>query len=346
MGDIKIIASKRNYIDYKSVELLKAIAKQEDIKSVVALPDLSVGSVPNGVAIISKERIYPHFIGGDIGCGMSLFRVDISRKKIKVDRFEKILKRTNLEDIDIDLKLPYNLGTIGRGNHFAEFLVVKDIFIAKESIKKDALYLLIHSGSRAYGQLVFNKVSAKDIKEGISADCAKEYLKEHNLAIAYAKKSRIAIAKRLLKVLKLRADFELISDSAHNSIVKVKDGWLHRKGATPSNSGDVVVAGTRGTLSYLLEPNGSCALSNYSLSHGAGRKWERSKAEAILKSKYKKQELSRTKIGSRVVCSDSSLLYQEAMEAYKDIDIVVDDLVEASLAKKVASFLPILTYKE
>jgi len=67
---------------------------------------------------------------------------------------------------------------------------------------------------------------------------------------------------------------------------------------------------------------------------------------AKLKNRYSKFDLERTKIGSRVVCGDSKLLYEEAPEAYKDIDIVIKDLVQAGLAKVIATFRPILTYKE
>jgi release factor H-coupled RctB family protein len=37
---------------------------------------------------------------------------------------------------------------------------------------------------------------------------------------------------------------------------------------------------------------------------------------------------------------------RKAPQAYKNIDIVIDDLVEAGLATVVATFRPILTYKE
>jgi len=347
MGNLKVIASKNNYIDTRAVDALKKIAKLDDIKSVVALPDLSVGNVPNGVAIITKERIYPHLIGGDIGCGMALFEIKIDSKKVKIDKFEKALKKILLKDIEVEEKLKYNLGTIGKGNHFAECLVVNQIFCKEFEEKRSSLFLLVHSGSRAYGQIVFNRVSGKyNPNEGLSQSEAKEYLKEHNIALEYAKKGREVIAKRLLIALKIKGKLELISDTAHNSIIQTKDGWLHRKGATPTNKGLVAIAGSRGSLSYLLKPSNNTNISNYSLSHGAGRKWERSKAEAKLKMCYKSSELKRSKIGSRVVCDDKSLLYQEAPEAYKDIEVVINDLVESNLASKVASFRPILTYKE
>ena len=108
----------------------------------------------------------------------------------------------------------------------------------------------------------------------------------------------------------------------------------------------MIIAGSRGSLSYLVMPTEHTQKSNYSLAHGAGRKWERSSAEAKLRNRYTKADLTRTSIGSRVLCRDSKLLYEEAPQAYKNIDVVIDDLVEAGLATVVATFCPILTYKE
>jgi release factor H-coupled RctB family protein len=108
----------------------------------------------------------------------------------------------------------------------------------------------------------------------------------------------------------------------------------------------VIIAGSRGTLSYLVEPTENTEISNFSLAHGAGRKWERSSAEAKLRENYSKEDLHKTTIGSRVICNDSKLLYEESPQAYKNIDIVIDDLVQAGLVKIIASFKPILTYKE
>ena len=93
-------------------------------------------------------------------------------------------------------------------------------------------------------------------------------------------------------------------------------------------------------------PTEKTALSNHSLAHGAGRKWERGSVEAKLRNRYTKADLTRTEIGSRVLCKESKLLYEEAPQAYKDIDVVIADLVDAGLATVVATFRPILTYKE
>ncbi len=353
MDNLTVIASKKNWIDTRSVEALEKITRFKGVKKVVGLPDLSVGVVPNGMAVLSKDRIYPHLIGGDIGCGMSLFEVSLKPKKIKVDRFAKYLSKIDsLDDVEIDTPyLGYSLGSIGRGNHFAELHLVNEIedrvLFEKIGCKAESLYVLIHSGSRSFGQMVFDKVAGRyNPFEGLSPKEAKEYLINHDKAISLAKQSRQEIVKRLLKAIKVEADMTTISDTAHNSILKTKDGWLHRKGATPTDMGAVIIAGSRGSLSYLVVPTEDTKKSNYSLAHGAGRKWERNSAEAKLKNHYTKTDLTRTNIGSRVLCQDSKLLYEEAPQAYKNIDIVISDLVEEGLVKVVATFRPILTYKE
>ncbi|MEJ2437509.1 MAG: RtcB family protein, partial [Sulfurovaceae bacterium] len=119
MDNLTIIASETNWIDIRSVETLKQIARYESVQKIVGLPDLSVGNVPNGMAVLTKDRIYPHLIGGDIGCGMNLYEIALSpskTKKLKVDKFEKRLgKIDSLEDVELedDTHPGYNLGTIG-----------------------------------------------------------------------------------------------------------------------------------------------------------------------------------------------------------------------------------------
>jgi release factor H-coupled RctB family protein len=353
MDKLTIIASSKNWIDQRSLETLKSITHFKSVKRVVGLPDLSVGVVPNGMAVLTKDRIYPHLIGSDIGCGMSLFEVPIKSKKIKVEKFAKYLEQIDtLDKIEIQMPtLGYHLGTIGKGNHFAELHQISKIYeqdiFTQLNINEQSLYLLIHSSSRAFGQIIFDKIAGRyNPNEGISITDAKEYLKEHDKALSYASQSRQQIAQRLLKAIHISTSPILISDTAHNSITPTQDGWLHRKGATPTNKGLVIIAGTRGSLSYLVLPTNNTHHSLYSLAHGAGRKWERNSAESKLKNKYTKKDLQRTAIGTRVICNDHKLLYEEAPQAYKNIDIVINDLVEARLVKVVATFRPILTYKE
>jgi release factor H-coupled RctB family protein len=57
------------------------------------------------------------------------------------------------------------------------------------------------------------------------------------------------------------------------------------------------------------------------------------------------EQLTRTELGSRVICEDRDLLYEEAPQAYKNVDVVVQDLVDAGLARIAAVLRPLLTYK-
>jgi release factor H-coupled RctB family protein len=81
------------------------------------------------------------------------------------------------------------------------------------------------------------------------------------------------------------------------------------------------------------------------LVHGAGRKWSRTDSRARLEKRYSAKDLTRTGLGSYVICEDKDLLYEEAPQAYKNINIVVDDLVQAGLAEVAAVLRPLVTYK-
>ena len=122
-------------------------------------------------------------------------------------------------------------------------------------------------------------------------------------------------------------------------------GWLHRKGAAPHDCGPVVIPGSRGALSYLVEPTGDGENSGFSLAHGAGRKWSRTEARERMRERYRSEALLRTPLGNPVICEDRALLFEEAPEAYKKIDRVVADLVDAGACRVVATLRPLLTYK-
>jgi release factor H-coupled RctB family protein len=53
----------------------------------------------------------------------------------------------------------------------------------------------------------------------------------------------------------------------------------------------------------------------------------------------------RTSLGSNVICECKDLIFEEAPQAYKNVSIVVQDLVDQDLAKVVAIFRPVITYK-
>jgi len=107
----------------------------------------------------------------------------------------------------------------------------------------------------------------------------------------------------------------------------------------------VVIPGSRGSLSYLVKPLGDGESRAWSLAHGAGRKWARSEARQRMRERFGMHQLTQTPLGGRVICGERDLLYEEAPAAYKNIEDVVQELVDAGLASVVATFRPLLTYK-
>lgn len=85
--------------------------------------------------------------------------------------------------------------------------------------------------------------------------------------------------------------------------------------------------------------------SAFSLAHGAGRKWSRSDSRGRLEKRYTAKQLTRTDLGSHVICEDKDLLYEEAPQAYKNITVVIEDLVREGLAEVIAVLRPLVTYK-
>ena len=133
-----------------------------------------------------------------------------------------------------------------------------------------------------------------------------------------------------------------------------RQGWIHRKGATPSSESPIlVIPGSRGSLSYLVEVNVEAMHGSlYSLAHGAGRQMSRSKARTIMLDRYSPAELLQTDFGGVVVCDKKDLVYEEAPAAYKNIDGVVRCLAQdvcsetngIGLVRILATLRPILTY--
>jgi len=99
------------------------------------------------------------------------------------------------------------------------------------------------------------------------------------------------------------------------------------RAAAPSTEGAVLIPGSRGAFTYLMRPNKPTDRSAFSLAHGAGRKWSPSDCRGRLEKRYTAKGLTRTELGSLVICEDKELLYEEAPQPYKNISVVIEDLV-------------------
>ncbi len=98
-------------------------------------------------------------------------------------------------------------------------------------------------------------------------------------------------------------------------------------------------------MSYVATPIAPGRENAWSTAHGAGRKWNRKSCKGRLKSKYNAKSLVHTDMGGVVICDDKELLFEEAPPAYKNIDVVVQDMVDDGLIRLIAAFRPLITYK-
>jgi tRNA-splicing ligase RtcB len=133
---------------------------------------------------------------------------------------------------------------------------------------------------------------------------------------------------------------------------------VHRKGATrafgPGYEGlpdryrglgqPVLVPGSMGTASWvLLGTHGSMALAFGSTCHGAGRRMSRHQAKRSVRGDRLRRELEAQ--GVRVQAGSLPGLAEEAPQAYKDVDEVVNVVEGAGIAAKVARLRPVAVIK-
>lgn len=342
----KILQTEKSWIESDAVESVKKISTLKGVEAAIGYPDLHPGKTPIGVSIITKDIIYPHLIGNDIGCSISLFETSKLKRKFKVDKAMKDLQN----GFSMNINLPFNLGTIGKGNHFAEFTTIDEILCEDNSLEldKNKLYLLVHSGSRGLGENILRKyIESYSCQNGLLKDSEgfKNYFLDYEKAVLFSRKNRKLIAEALCNRLNIQ-DVNLKIEAIHNGIEIIDDFYVHRKGAANALKNYVVIAGSRGDYSYIVEPINPCFETGFSIAHGAGRKWNRNGCKEKLQGKFLRKDIKNHNFSYNLICSDKSLIYEEAPEAYKNINRVIEDLVSFNLIKVIAKLKPLLTYKD
>lgn len=207
----------------------------------------------------------------------------------------------------------------------------------------------------------------------LSSPEGKRYLAAMTCAANYAFANRQVLAhyarRSFEQVLagKIR-DFDLhqVYDIAHNMgkiEEHVVDGQkikvcVHRKGATrafgPGFPGlpekyramgqPVLVPGSMGTASWVLLGTEESMVQSFGSScHGAGRVMSRKRAKKSIRGDALRNKLQAQ--GIRIRAKSMPGLAEEAPQAYKDVDAVVDVVVKAGIAKKVARLRPLVVIK-
>jgi release factor H-coupled RctB family protein len=352
---VKVFASPTSWIESNALDQCHQVAAFDGMIHVAGMPDLHPGKgAPIGAAMTSR-LLYPFLVGSDIGCGIAVFPFRLKKRAVP----EKLATRFPNLDVTITDDDPAwdfvdgdtpgghleGLATVGRGNHFVELARIDTVFAATHAerlgLDTGDLVLIVHSGSRGLGERILREHT--DVHGAGPTPDPDAYLAKHDEAVRWGSLNRRLLAART--ALALGAEpAEPVVDMCHN-LVEIRDGtYLHRKGAAPGDGRDVLIAGTRGTASYLVAAHAG-AEAGYSVAHGAGRKMSRADALKRGKAKHTVEELRKTPVGSFVVCGDRQLLFEEAPTAYKRIEQVVADLVDHDLATPIATTIPLVTYK-
>jgi tRNA-splicing ligase RtcB len=270
------------------------------------------------------------------------------------------------------------LGSLGSGNHFVEVQCVDQICERETAkvfgLKEGQICVMLHSGSRGAGHQIctdyLKTFQAASHKYAISlpdrqlacvpADSpeARDYFAAMAAAANYAWTNRQIMSFWVRDVFeqKFAANATLIYDVAHN-IAKLekhavdgesKEVYVHRKGATRAFDKDlsygigqpVLIPGSMGTASYVLEGTHQAMATTFgSTCHGAGRVLSRKSARRTLTWKGVSENLKQKHIAIKT--DDRSAVPEEAPEAYKPIDEVVNVVSKLGISKAVARLIPI-----
>jgi tRNA-splicing ligase RtcB len=356
----------------------RAIAKLatcDDVVKIAVMPDVHLAAdVCNGVAVATRQRLYPQAVGGDIGCGMTALRLDGSAGLLRSrHQAQQILKgletavpierhsrATVADELPGDLRDQplsdpamalqaartglFQLGTLGRGNHFLEI----------QADDQDQLWLMVHSGSRGLGQAIAMRhlARAEDSGRGLrsleaGSDEGRAYLNDMDWAVRYASRSRLAMARAAARLLEAVIGAPAIEDSLvdtpHNLVrqenVAGQQRWIHRKGAMGAREGEPgVIPGAMGAISYHVTGRGSEDALN-SCSHGAGRAMSRTEARRRITRRDFERQVGDLWYDER----RANDLREESPGAYKDLRLVMK--AQADLVRIDRRLRGVLTYK-
>lgn len=253
---------------------------------------------------------------------------------------------------------------------------------ARFGLFKGQLTVMIHTGSRGFGHQICTDYSKSHLpaaaRYGIDLPsrglaCApinspegKDYYAAMACAVNFAFANRQFITADIRQAFAAvfkqddrKMGLEIVYDVAHNIAKWERHGGrsllVHRKGATralpprhPANppayretGHPALVPGSMGTASYVLVGTELAAESFFSVNHGAGRTLSRTAAEKSIS----REEFEAKMGGILYNARNFRDLVDEAPQAYKDIDEVVETLAAIGLTRRVARMRPLAVIK-
>ena len=307
-----------------------------------------------GTSMTVTDKVNPAYVGGDIGCGMQVYRLReraidfaaldaairahvpagaaIHEHALSAMRhvpLEELYSRHALRERTVRL----SLGTLGGGNHFIE--VDRDL--------EGNLYLVIHSGSRRLGRDVASyhqhvafftthgytpeevakrKLRVCDVQSRLHPTACfltgaymEQYLHDMRITVAYAALNRKCMGEALLEVLGLHAEESFTT--VHNYIDTERS--ILRKGAVSANAGEKLIIPINMRDGSLICVGKGNEEWNFTAPHGAGRLMKRSEAKATVSL----EEYRAAMQGIYTTSVNESTLDESPM-AYRGIDDILD----------------------
>ncbi|MDR0937652.1 MAG: RtcB family protein [Oscillospiraceae bacterium] len=319
------------------------------------MPDVHAGmGCTIGTTMTITDKIVPNLVGVDIGCGMET--LILRDERLDLQRLDKVVHseipsgfgvRKNIHSYasKIDLtelvcakhvgldRAEVSIGTLGGGNHFIEL----------DTDSEGVNYLVIHSGSRNLGKQIAEhyQKSAANAHKGITRILAyvegqmlEDYLHDMAIAQSFADLNRKAIAREIVKNMKLKVDDEFTT--IHNYIdIEAK---ILRKGAISARAGERVLIPMNMRDGSLLCTGKGNADWNESAPHGAGRLMSRKSAkESITLTAFKSdmEGIYSSTVGKSTL--------DEAPGAYKPMEEIVSRVGDT--VDIVKTIKPLYNYK-
>lgn len=244
------------------------------------------------------------------------------------------------------------------------------------------LSVMIHTGSRGFGHQIctdYSKTMKNSAKKyniklpsaGLAAVPIKSkegenYYQAMACAVNFAFCNRQWIADDLRKAFSRTLggsdhdyDLGLVYDVAHNTAqfeeINGRNMLIHRKGAIRALPADhplnpdiykktghpVLIPGSMGSPSYVVAAEKGIGELYNSVNHGAGRVLSRSAAKRELSVSQLKERM-----GDIIIAGSNYKAYlDEAPQAYKNIELVIDTLTEIDKCRKVARLRPLAVIK-
>jgi len=368
---------------------LKNIANLPFIfKWVAVMPDVHLGKgAAIGAVIPTIGAVIPAAVGVDIGCGMIAVKTSLNAndlpnnltelraaieksvphgssakrggrdkgawqdypeivvsawKKLEMG-FKSIIRKHPIIEKSNNIN---HIGTLGGGNHFIEICLDQ----------ADAVWIMLHSGSRGVGNLIGNyfiELAKKDMQKNhihlADADLAylnegTQYFRDYVEAVEWAQRfaalNREVMMQRVIaamaKTLKIVFSTHLEAINCHHNYVTREKHFgtkvfITRKGAVRAGKGELgIIPGSMGAKSYIVRGLGN-EESFQSCSHGAGRVMSRNAAKKNI------SLAEHIKATEGVECLKDKSVIDESPAAYKSIDAVLTaqkDLVEVMYTLK------------